>query len=50
MVYNLFDKKIRLVVSVNEELAQQLHKSIIKKFKRRKVYLRFNIGQLMWLK
>ena len=47
MVNNLFDKKIGLVVSVNKELAQQLHKSVIKKFKRRKIYLRFNIGQLM---
>ena len=26
---------------LNEELAQELHKSVIKKFKRRKVYSRF---------
>ena len=28
-------------MSVNEQLAEELHKPIIKKFKRRKVYIRF---------
>ena len=28
-------------MSVNEELAEELHKSVIKKFKRRKVFRRF---------
>ena len=37
MVYKFFDNKTRLGVSVNEQLAQQLHKPVIKKFKRRKV-------------
>ena len=41
MVYNFFDKKIWSVASVNEELAQELRKRVIKKFKRRKVYSRF---------
>ena len=37
MVYRFFDKKIGSGISVNEQLAEELHKSIIKKFKRRKV-------------
>ena len=37
MVHKFFDNKTRLGVSVNEQLAQQLHKPVIKKFKRRKV-------------
>ena len=41
MVYNFFDKKIGSGASVNEELAQELHRPVIKKFKRRKVYARF---------
>ena len=36
MVYKFFDKKS----SVNEELIQELHKPVIKKFKRR-VYVTF---------
>ena len=35
------NKKTRLVATVNEDLAQELHKPVIKKFKRRKVYARF---------
>ena len=31
-----------MAVIVNEELAQELHKPVIKKFKRRKVYASFN--------
>ena len=47
MVYKFFDKKIESVktsqvtANVNEVLAQKLHKPMIKKFKRRKVYARF---------
>ena len=41
MVYKFFDKKTRSGVSVSEQLAKELHKSVIKKFKRRKVYARF---------
>ena len=40
MVYKFFDKKTGLRVSVNEHLAEELHKPVIKKFKRRKVYER----------
>ena len=38
--YNFFDKKIGSRMSVNEQLGEQLHKPLIKKFKRRKVYAR----------
>ena len=49
MVYKFFDKKTRsgaiatsrAGVSVNEQLAEELHKPVTKKFKRRKVYARF---------
>ena len=41
MVYKFFDNKIRSRISVNEKLAEQLHKTVIKKFKRRNVYARF---------
>ena len=41
MVYNFFDKKTESGESVNEQLAEQLHKPVTKKFKRRKVYARF---------
>ena len=34
-------KKTELRVSVNEQQAEELHKSVIKRFKRRKVYVRF---------
>ena len=34
-------KKIGSGVSANEQLAEELHKTVIKKFKRRKVYARF---------
>ena len=40
MVYKIFNKKTGSEVSVNEELAEELHKPLIKKFKRRKVYAR----------
>ena len=41
MVYKFFDKKTGSGASVNEELAAQLHKPVIKKFKRKKVESRF---------
>ena len=41
MVYRFCNKKTGAGASVNEELAQELHKSVIKTFKRRKVYARF---------
>ena len=41
MAYKFFDKKTGLGVSVNEQLAAELHKPVLKKFKRRKVYSRF---------
>ena len=40
MVYKFFDKKTGSEVSVNEELAEELHTLITKKFKRSKVYAR----------
>ena len=41
MVYKFFDKKTVSRVSVNENLAEKLHKPVTKKIKRRKVYVRF---------
>ena len=42
MVYNFFfDKDTGLGVSVNEQLAEKLHKPLIEKFERKKVYARF---------
>ena len=41
MVYKFFDRKTGSGISVNEQLAEELHKPIIKKIKRRKVYARF---------
>ena len=41
MVYKLFDRKTGLGISVNEQLNEELHKPIIKKLNRRKVYARF---------
>ena len=40
MVYKFFDKKTGLGISVNEQLAEKLHKPIIKKFKE-EVYAKF---------
>ena len=37
-----FDKIKRSGVSVNEQLAEELHKPVVKKFKRRKVNARYN--------
>ena len=45
MVYNFFDKKTGSGISVNEQLAEELHKPVTKKkFKIRKV-LRTLFGQ-----
>ena len=41
MTYKLFDKKTRPAASANEGLTQQLHKPVIKTFKRKDVYARF---------
>ena len=41
MVYKSFDKKTESGVNVNEQPAEELHKTVIKKLKRRKVYARF---------
>ena len=42
MVYKFFDKKTESGVGVKEQLAEELHKPVIKKFKRRKVYAKFD--------
>ena len=41
MVYKIFDKKIGSGASVNEQLTEQLHETVIEKFKRKKFYARF---------
>ena len=41
MAYKFFDRKTGSGISVNEQLAEELHKPVIKKIKRRKVYARF---------
>ena len=41
MVYKFFDKETGSGISVKEQLAKELHKPVIEKFKRRKVYARF---------
>ena len=41
MVYHFFHKRTESVVSVKEQLAEELLKRVIKKLKRRKVYARF---------
>ena len=51
MVYNFFDKKstgsgVNVPLEFNEQLAKKLHKPIIRKFKRTKVYSRFKAN--MW--
>ena len=40
MVYKFFDNKTESEVSVDKKLVQEFHKTVIKKFKRRKVYIR----------
>ena len=41
MVYKFFDMKTGFGLSVNEQLAEELHEPVIKKFKKRKFYVRF---------
>ena len=41
LVDKFFDKKTVLGISVNKQLTKELHKLVINKFKRRKVYVRF---------
>ena len=41
MVYNFFDEKTGSIESLNEQVAQELHEPVIKKFKRRRDYARF---------
>ena len=41
MAYKFFDKNTGSGMSVNEKLAEKLHKPVIKKFKTKKVYARF---------
>ena len=41
MVYRCFDKKTESEISVNEQLAEKLHKLVIKKFERSNVYAKF---------
>ena len=40
MVFRFFNKKAGSRVSVNKQIAEELHKPAIKKFKRRKAYVR----------
>ena len=40
-VYKFFDKKTGSGISVNQQQTKELHKPVIKKLKRRKVYARF---------
>ena len=42
MAYKFSDKKTGSRISVNEQIAEELHKPVIKRSKRRKVYARFN--------
>ena len=58
MVYKFFDKKTGSTASVSEQLAEDLHKPIIKQFKKRNFSARFKdniwaadlaeIGSLSW--
>ena len=41
MVCKFFDRKTGSGISLNEQLAEELHKPVIKKFKRTKVYAWF---------
>ena len=42
MVYKFFDKKSRgAIIKENQQLANELHKPIIRKFRKRKVYSSF---------
>ena len=41
MVYKFFDKQTGSWMSINEKLAEELYKPVIKKFERRKVCAKF---------
>ena len=41
MFHKFFDEKAESGISIKEQIAKELHKPVIKKFKRRKVYMRF---------
>ena len=41
MVFRIFNKKAGSGVSLNEQIAEELHKPAMKKFKRRKAYVRY---------
>ena len=41
IIYKSFDKKTGSGVSLNENLAKELHKPVIKKINRERIYLRF---------
>ena len=41
MVYNFFDEKPGSGISVNEQVAKEVHKPVTKKIKRGKFYARF---------
>ena len=41
MVYRFLYQKKCSEISVNEQIAKELHKPVIKKIKKRKVYARF---------
>ena len=41
VAYKFFDKKTKSGISVNEQLAEELHKPVIKNLKEKKVYIRF---------
>ena len=41
MIYKFFDQKTGSGVSINEQLAEELHKPVINKSSRRKIYARF---------
>ena len=41
MIYKIFEQKKK--TGVNEELTQELHEAVIKKFKRRRVYARLKM-------
>ena len=52
VVYKVFDKKTGSWLSVNEQPAEELHKPVIRKFKRKKVCRRFKdntwASELKW--
>ena len=41
MIYKFFDKKTGSGMNINEQLGEELHKPVIKEFKKRNVYARF---------